>query len=174
MSTFRRRIIYKYNIKDINHYGVSSDKRVLSPGILFRQWDRIREFLRDTLGLSQAEREVVFRLLRFWVRYDTVYPKESQITHDPGCSKATYWRTIKKLQDSGLIHIINRFIIREKAQISNQYLLHKLVLIIARYLAEHGAKFKARFLQPYLKISGADFWGMVKFWEDGTLPSQVT
>lgn len=168
--TFHRRVIYKGNCVDVRRYGVSREKRVLTPGLLFKQWQQVRRFLQDTLRLSTAEREVVFRLLRFWSYYSNVYPRESFVTQNPGCSKATFWRTIRKLQAGGLISVVNRFLVREKAQISNQYLLHKLILMIARYLAERGVKLKARWLQPYLCAAGSDFWGMVTFWEGAAAP----
>ena len=98
------------------------------------------------------------RLLRLWAYYGQVYPKESQITEDPGCSKTTFWRTIRLLQDEGLVHVINRYVVRPHAQISNLYRLDRLILVIARYLAEHGTQFYQDWLRPYLSLPGATFW----------------
>jgi hypothetical protein len=119
-----------------------------------------------SLGFTIAQREVILRLLRFYAYYDEVYPKESQITSNSGCSKATFWRTIGKLKEMGLLLVINRFIRGkgEKSQISNLYCLDKLVLLIVRYLAEHGLKFQEKWLQPFLKLSGKAFWQNVWSW----------
>lgn len=143
------------------HYGVSSHFRILSPTVLTRRHDRIGGALYELFGLTIAEREVVLRLLRLWVYYGLVYPKEKQITREPGCSKATFWRTIKKLEDLGIIQRINRFLIKEKPQISNIYLLGKLVLLLVRWLAEHGQKFYEEWLKPCLEMPGKKFWGGV-------------
>lgn len=156
------KIIVSYNNKDSNKaYGVSRTYRVLSPQLLFKKYDLIREYLEHTLCLTIAQREVILRLLRLWAYYKTVYPKESQITELPGCSKATYWRTMRILRELGLIHVINRFVIRPHAQISNLYRLDKLVLVIARYLAEHGVAFWEKWLKPYLSMPGHSFWPSV-------------
>jgi hypothetical protein len=144
-------------------YGVSPASRVMTPGVFLRQYDRIRDCLISPLHLSTAEREVVLRLLRLYAYYGIVYPKESQITEEPGCSKATFWRTIRFLKELGLVEVINRYILRPKAQISNLYRLDRLVLMLARYLSEHGVHFYASWLKPYLMLSGTEFWrGIVK------------
>jgi len=155
-------IIEKYRSTDtVRPYGVSSSRRVLSPQLLFKKFDLVRDCLESPLGLSLGEREAMLRLLRLWAYYGKVYPKASGICEEPGCSKATYWRTIRKLRDRGLLQVINRYIIRPHAQISNRYLFNKLLVIIARYLAEHGTKFKERWLQPFVSMSGHQFWGQV-------------
>lgn len=175
-----RYIIRSYKDLSTSPYGVSSSRRILSPQLLLKRYDQVRDFLEGTLGLTTAQREVVLRLLRYWAYYGKVYPKACSIAHDssrvvaarygfikespldctgqPGCSKATYWRTIKLLKELGLIHVINRFLIRPYAQISNLYRLDKLVLVIARYLAEHGTRFWEKWLEPYLELSGSLFW----------------
>lgn len=140
-------------------YGVSSSQRVLSPQLLFKRYDLIRKCLQDLLGLSTAQREVTLRLLRYWAYYGQVYPKEAQVTEEQGCSKATFWRTISLLEQLGLIHVINRYVIRHHAQISNLYRFDKLLIVIARYLAEHGTAFLEKWLQPYLQLPGQVFWG---------------
>jgi hypothetical protein len=48
-----------------------------------------------------------------------------------------------------------------RRQISNLYLLHKLLLVIARYLAEHGVQFFEKWLRPYLSMPGRSFWPSV-------------
>jgi len=142
-------------------YGVSSSHRVLSPGLLVKKFDLTRDCLQHALGLTTAQREVTLRLLAYWAYYGQVYVKEAQVTSEPGCSKATYWRTIGLLRSLGLIRTIPRFLIREHAQISNLYLLHKLLLVIARYLAEHGVVFWEKWLRPALAMPGQQFWSEI-------------
>jgi hypothetical protein len=139
-------------------YGVSSTSRVISPQTLLRKFDAIRIFLSTTLGLTTAQREVIFRLLHLWAYYGRVYPKEQQITADPGCSKATFWRTIALLQNMGLVVVVNRYVQRAHAQISNLYLLDKLILAVAKYLSERGFHFKERWLQPLFDMDWLLFW----------------
>jgi len=142
-------------------YGVSSAFRVLSPQLFFKQFDRVRDCLKYTLGLTVSQREVALRLLRLWAYYGNVYPKEAQITGQPGCSKATYWRTIRILESRGLVNVINRHIIRPHSQISNLYRLDRLVLLLARYIAEHGHQFSESWLQPYFAMPGREFWSLI-------------
>jgi len=142
----------------LNHYGVSSSNRVLTPGLLLKKFDYIRDYLQYTLGLPTAQRAVILRLLPLWAYYGSVYPKETQITKLPGCSKATFWRTIKVLESIGLIRVVNRYLMRPQAQISNLYLLHNLIVVIARYLAEHGQNFKEKWIRPFLIMPGSQFW----------------
>lgn len=153
-----RVLLYSKGMCRYKPYGVSRTYRVLSPQLLLRKWNYIRSFMEDTLDLAPAQRTVIFRLLTLWAYYGSVYPKESQVTEDPGCSKATFWRTIRLLKELGLVHVINRYVIRPHAQISNLYRLDKLVLVIARYLAEHGAGFLEKWLKPYLAMPGSLFW----------------
>ena len=155
------RIVIPY--KDLyrsKRYGVSSIYRVLSPGMFFKKFDQIRDCLQFTLGLPTCEREAILRILRFWAYYGQVYVKQAQISEQPGVSKATYWRAIRCLKELGLIHVINRFVIRPHAQISNLYLLKGLIIVIARYLAEHGQAFREKWLEPYLVMPGRLFWSL--------------
>ena len=153
-----KKIVYYRGIHTSLPYGVSPSRRVLSRELLLKRFDRVRDCLEDTVGLSTAQREVALRLLRFWAYYGQVYVKEAAITAEPGCSHATYWRTVKILQLRGLITVINRFIIRPHAQISNLYRFDRLLILIARYLAEHGVAFYEKWLQPYLTMLGSQFW----------------
>lgn len=139
-------------------YGVSRSQRLLSPSLFVKRFDDIRNCLEDVVGLSVAQREVTLRLLRFWAYYGHVYPKSAQVTNDPGCSKATYWRTIKYLRELSLITIVNRYVIRPHAQISNLYRLDRLVLLLARYLAERGVSFLQPWLTHILAMPGRQFW----------------
>jgi len=127
--------------------------------LLLKKYDQIRDCLVDYAELTTAQREVTLRLLRLWAYYGYVYPKESTITSEPGCSKATFWRTIRLLEELGLVRVINRYVIRPHAQISNLYRFDKLLLVIARYLAEHGQAFQEKWLEPYLRLPGRVFWG---------------
>ncbi len=164
------RIIVSYKrLKSSPPYGVSPSYRVLSPGLLLKKYNLVRDCLAGPLGLTNCQRELTLRLLRLWAYYGKVYPKESQITEDPGCSKATFWRTIQLLKGLGLVHVVNRYVIRPHAQISNLYRLDKLVLVIARYLAEQGTPFREKWLEPYLVMPGRLFWGAIAaaFWPPG-------
>lgn len=152
-------------------YGVSSpvkrSYRVLSPGLFRKRYDDVRDFLEYNLGLTTAQRDVILRLLRFWAYYGLVCPKESTVTSQPGCSKATYWRTVRFLKDRQLISVINRYVLRPHAQISNLYRFDRLMLILARYLAERGVGFLEKWLAPYLAMPARLFWG----WAFGLAPS---
>lgn len=160
--SFTNTIIYKYKKKNTpTPYGVSSSYRVLSPQLLLKKHDCIRNCLDDILELTPSQREVIFRLLRFWAYYGYVYPKEAQVTSEPGCSKATFWRTIRYLKQMGMITVINRYVLRPHAQISNLYRLDRLIVLLARYLAEHGAHFYEKWLEPYLSMPGRLFWGEI-------------
>jgi len=155
--TLKVPIVYKgYGCKT---YGVSSSRRVLTPDLLLKKFDYVRDCLKLTLGLTIAEREVVLRLLRYWAYYAYVYPKEASVTEEPGCSKATFWRTVRRLKELGLLTVVNRFLIRPHAQISNLYRFDKLLILVARYLAEHIAHLWPEWLAPYFVMSGREFWG---------------
>ncbi len=154
-------IVVTYRNLSSPPYGVSQSRRVLSPQLLLKKHDYIRDCLKYVLGLSCSQREVVLRLLLLWAYYGKVYPKESTITEQPGCSKATFWRTIKLLKELGLIHVIPRFVIREHAQISNLYRLDRLVLLLARFLAERGQAFYEDWLRPALAMPGRQFWSQI-------------
>lgn len=149
---------YSFKKRISGRYGVSPALRVLSPQTMWRRHDLVVRFLRDAIDLTTGQREVVLRLLQFWCHYGLVYPKENQVTENPGCSKATYWRTVKLLQAAGLLTIVNRYVHREKAQISNLYLLDKLVTAIAKFLSEHGQRFYQKWLAPVFGLPWPDFW----------------
>lgn len=156
-----RRIVYYKGTSLSPSYGVSQSRRVLTAGVFLSKFDQVRNCLADVLNLTISQREVILRLLRLYAYYGNVYPKESMITLNPGCSKATFWRTVKQLQSLGLISVVNRYLIRPHAQISNLYKFDRLLLIIARYLAEHGVAFYEKWLKPYLAMPGHQFWPML-------------
>ncbi|MBA7559925.1 hypothetical protein ES708_01543 [subsurface metagenome] len=161
-NSYRLRIIYKNKGEPLSApYGVSPSHRVLSPGLLLKKFDLVRDCLKYPLGLTTGQREVVLRLLRLRAYYGKVYPKESQVTELPGCSKATFWRTIRLLQELGLVRVINRYLVRPHAQISNLYQLDRLIVLLARYLAEHGVAFLEKWLAPALAMPGSLFWSQI-------------
>lgn len=159
VGTLKRIIIERRETYGVSSsYRVSRSHRVLSPGMLIKRFDDVRRFLRDQLALAPAQREVTLRLLRFWAYYGLVVPKASTVTELPGCSKATYWRTVRLLKDQELVQVVNRYVIRPHAQISNLYRFDRLMVLLARYLAERGTAFYEKWLKPYLRVPGALFW----------------
>ena len=156
-----KKLIVSYGRYREERYGVSRSHRLLSPGLFIKRFDNIRDCLEHVIGLTVAQREVALRLLRLWAYYGHVYPKESQVTELPGCSKATYWRTVKLLKELSLVTVVNRYVIRPHAQISNLYRLDRLVLLLARYLAEHGSHFWEKWLRPVLAMPGQQFWSQI-------------
>ena len=156
-----KKLIVSYSKEKGKAYGVSRSRRAITSSLFIKKFDYVRNALRDVLGLTPSQREVVLRLLRLWAYYGLVYPKESQITDVPGCSKATYWRTVRLLRELGLLQVINRYVIRPHAQISNLYRLDRLALLLARYLAEHGVAFWEKWLRPALAMPGQQFWSQI-------------
>lgn len=136
-------------------YGVPTKRRLLSPGTFTKQFDRIRDYLVN-IGLTPAEREIALQLLRLYCYYGKVYPKASEFADQRGCSKRTFWRAVAKLQELGLIDRINRYLYH--LQISNAYRLDKLVLILVRWLAEHGYPFTENFTCALLRLTDNSFW----------------
>lgn len=190
----RKRIVYSGRILEL--YGVSSTYRVLSPGLLLKKFDYIKDCLRVVLGLTPGQIEITMRLLRLWAYYGKVYPKESQVTggsdecplpaswaawyshssqpRPGGCSKATYWRTIRLLEELGLIERVNRFIVRPHAQISNLYRLDRLVVLLAKYLSEHIAHVWDEWLRPFLHQTWPQFWScLIRVPGDRAGPGQL-
>jgi len=156
-----QRLIVSYKSLRSRRYGVSRSRRVLSPELLTKKYDYVRDCLKYVLGLTTAQREVTLRLLRYWSYYGQVYPKESQVTSEPGCSKATFWRTIRQLERAGLIRVVNRYVVRPHAQISNLYRLDRLVVVLARYLAEHIGHLWPDWLDPWLRLTWPEFWSFL-------------
>lgn len=168
-------------------YGVSSSRRILSPGLFSKRHHLVKQALTAMAGLTPKQAEVAERILRLQIYYGNTYPKAEQVAGEYHATaqqvawraefglpllprrgdigRATFWRTIGRLRDRGLITVINRYIFREHAQISNLYRLDRLLLLIARYLAEHGTQFWQSWLQPYLVMPGAQFWGAI--WPSG-------
>jgi len=161
VSPYNRGIIHYFNGKRVTPpYGVSRACRAISQQALIRKDSQILAFLRGTLGLTLKQVIVVTGLLRLWCYYGTCYPKQAQLTERPTGSKATFWRTIALLKEKQLIAVVNRYVKREEAQISNLYLLDKLVLAIAKYLSEKGHKFSQEWLKPLFQMDWRDFWSV--------------
>lgn len=144
--------------RETAYYGVSSSYRILPKELFFKRFDQIRQFLQNVLGLPTAEREFTLRASRFGAYYGNCYAKIATLCKDPGCSKATAFRVLRKLQDQGLVTVIPRYLQPYRRQISSLILFHRLFLLIARYLAEHGQRFHQEWLKPVLAMSGRDFW----------------
>lgn len=155
------RIIVSWNTRARRPYGVPKARRVLPPELLLKRFDQVRGCLDKVIGLTVAQREVALRLLRIWSYYGYVYPKQATITAEPGCKKSTYWRTISLLKSLGLIEVINRFVIRDHAQISNLYRLDQLVLVLARYIAERRGLDCPAWLEPVLIMPARDFYSFL-------------
>jgi len=155
------KMIVSYSRYRGNTYGVSQSRRVLSPQLLIKKYEYIRDCLDHVLGLTPCQIEVTLRLLRFWAYYGQVYPKEAQVSSEPGCSKATFWRTLRILKEGGYIGVVNRFVLRPHAQISNLYRLDKLLILIARYLCERIAHIWPDWLWPYLHLTWQELWRAV-------------
>lgn len=155
-------IIYKNKGKRVpKPYGVSSSHKVLTKGLLLKKWDLVVRCLKENCELTPAERDVALEFLRFQAYYPEVYPKATQVALEVNRGVATFWRTVGKLQDMNLLEVYQRFLIRPEAQISNLYLLKGLVLLLARYLAEHGVAFRERWLTRALTMPGRLFWRQI-------------
>lgn len=152
------KMIVSYSGYRGNTYGVSRAQQLLSPALFIKKFDYIRDCLKYVLELPNAQRETCLRLVRLAASYEAVYPKASQIAELPGCSKATFWRTIRRLRELGLIDVVNRYVVRPHAQISNLYLLDGLIILLARYLAEHTARLWPDWLDTWLEIPWPKLW----------------
>jgi len=136
-------------------YGVPAPRRLLTPGVFIKKFYRIRDYL-VSAGLTSAERQVALNLIRLYCYYGKVYPKATGFTDQGGCSPRSFWRAVGKLEDMGLIDRINRYL--NHLQISNAYRLDKLVLVLARWLAEHGHQFTDNFTLSLLRLTSVSFW----------------
>lgn len=141
-------------------YDVPPNFRVLSPGVLLKRFDRVRDCLAREIGLSSGQREIVLGLLKLWAYYGKVYPKANFMADMPGCSSRTFWRALHVLEEQGLVQVANQFIKRANAKISNLYNLTKLVILIAKYLATHGGFV----LQSRVWFGAYIFAPIQKFW----------
>lgn len=129
------KIYFKKGIEREKRYGVPSSYRILTMGNYHKHHDDINAMLRGVCELENRERSAVFCLLRLFFYYGQVYPKADDVAEQEYISKRTFWRAISKLKALGVIEVLNRYI--NHKQISNLYRIDKLVLMIARFIAEH-------------------------------------
>lgn len=128
-------LFFKKGVKIEKRYGVPQTQRLLTMGNYHKHHDEICHLM-NRLGLDPRERDAVFVLLRLFIYYGKVYSKAADVAEDAYISKRTFWRAVGKLRDLGVLEVFNRY--ANHRQISNLYRLDKLVLLLARYLAEHG------------------------------------
>ncbi len=136
-------------------YGVPSERRIITAGVFSKRFNHIRDCL-ITLGFTRAQRDVILTLVRLYAYYGKVYPKAEQVAQYPICSKRTFWRTIANMEQDGLIERTNRYL--NHFQISNAYRLDRLVLILARYIAEHTAQQFTDLANKLIGFAGSNFW----------------
>ncbi len=134
-TTCSLNIYYKRGIEVEKRYGVPQTRRILTMGMFHKNHDEILHQL-TWLGLETRERDAIFKLLELFIYYGKVYPKAADIADQAYISKRTFWRAIGKLRELGVVEVLNRY--AKHRQISNLYRLDKLVLLLARILAEHG------------------------------------
>ena len=75
--------------------------------------------------------------------------------------RATVWRTIAILKELGLLSVVNRYVLRPHAQISNLYRMDKLLIVIAKYLAEHTGRIWPDWFDRYLFMPWPVFWAVL-------------
>lgn len=152
-------------------YGVPSPTVVLPRGVLFKRWRDTQAFYRITLGLPEAEIGGVSELVRLWMIKGRVYPTAKQVAEASGTSVRTFWRTIKRLEQMKMIQVVNRYVQRGWAQISNLFRIEKLIFALARFLAEHGERHLGPMMARFLALPGREFWA--KIWRVDNLWEMV-
>jgi len=158
-DTFRNSsYLYGNTVLERLTYGVPTSRRMLTPSLLLKKHDHILAYLKS-IGLTTAERPAAFYLLRLYAYYGKVYPKAPNYSEDFYNSKRSFWRAVAKLEDSGLVDRINRYL--HHLQISNCYRLDKLVLCIIRYLAEHGSPYFDEFTRDIIHQTANSFWRVI-------------
>jgi len=160
LSPDSNKIYYKKGREIEKRYGVPSTYRLLTMGNYHKHHSDINNMLRVVLGLENRERSAVFCLLRLFLYYGKVYPKAADVADQEYISKRTFWRAMNKLREMGVIEVINRYI--KHKQISNFYRLDKLVLMIARYIAEHHL---GLYLAEALGKRALELAGFFKTWD---------
>lgn len=135
LANYLNTIYSKKGIGVEKRYGVPQTYRILTMGNYHKHHDDINTMLRVVCGLENRERVAIFCLFRLFLYYGKVYPKAADVADQEYISKRTVWRAIGKLRDLGVVEVINRYV--KHKQISNLYRLDKLVVMIARFIAEH-------------------------------------
>ena len=152
-------IYYKKGIEREKRYGVPSTHRILTMGNYHKHHNDINTMLRVVCGLEKKERSAIFCLLRLFFYYGQVYPKADDVAEQEYISKRTFWRAIGKLRESGVIEVLNRYV--KHKQISNLYRIDKLILMIARFIAEHRPTIFGDFgdkLTSFFKSFWCEIW----------------
>jgi hypothetical protein len=144
--------------RETGYYGRSALGKTPSKGVLLKGFDKMNNFMKGTFGLTTAEAYSMQEVVRIAIYYGNVYLKTAHFAGQPGRSQSTLRRAIRKLKNLGLITVIPRYLEPVRRQISNLYILQNLLLLFARYLAEHGQAFGEKWLKPYLKLPGSVFW----------------
>jgi hypothetical protein len=62
-------------------YGVPSERRIITAGVIIKRFDRIRDCL-VMLGFTRAKRDVILQLVRLYAYYGKVYPKAEHVAED--------------------------------------------------------------------------------------------
>lgn len=161
LTFFYRRRKSKEHSSSRKPYGVPSPHRVLPQGVIFKRWRDVQAFFRVTMGLTDPERGVVSELVRLWMIKGEVYAKAKQVKETAKVSHRAFWHTIKRLEEMKMIQVVNRYVQREKAQISNLFLLEKLIFALARFLAECGERNLGPMMARFLALPGQEFWSRI-------------
>lgn len=148
--------------KETRYYGVSSYRRILPKELFLKRYDQVRDCLKFVLGLPTAEREFTLRAVRFGSYYGNCYAKISTLCQEPGCSKSTAFRVLRKLKEQKLIKVIPRIITPFRRQTSSLILFHELFLLIAKYLAEHIAHIWPDWIMPVLNTPWPELWNLLE------------
>ena len=144
---------------------------MLPRGVIFKRWLDVQAFMRVTLQLSKPERAVVSELVRLWMIKGAVYPTAKQVAETALVSKRTFWRTVKRLEALKMVQVVNRYVQREWAQISNLFRLERLIFALARFLAECGERHLGPMMKRFLELPGREFWS--KIWSVDNLWEMV-
>src|SRR3990167_5794393 len=183
LISLRGHLIVSYSKCIEKSYGVSSAAALLPGSLFIKKNDLVKAALKRVVGLTDCHVEVIIRLLRLQSYYGVAYPKASQIAgerqpsdpapfipypgyvspkrHHWGTSRATFWRAIARLKELGLVTVVNRYVLREHAQISNLYQLDQLLVLIAKYLAEHTGRIWPGWFDRYLFMPWPQFWAEI-------------
>jgi len=156
-----KKLIVSYYDKVDKPYGRTLPYRFFSPELLRKKFDLICDCLAGAVRLSPGQLRTTLALLTLQAYYPTVYPKVAQLADQAGCSTKTAGRAIRRLEELGLLKRLPRYVLRPHAQISNLYLLKRLIILIVRYLAEHGTHFWEKWLRSYLSMPGSQFWSQI-------------
>ena len=150
-------------------YGVPCPTAVLPPKVLFQRWRDVQAFYHSTLQLPEEEVRVVSELVRLWTIRGRVYPTAAQVAETAHVSIRTFWRTVKRLEEMKMVQVVNRYVQREWAQISNLFRLERLIFALARFLAEKGERNLGPMMARFLALPGREFWSKIwrveNFWE---------